>query len=97
MTVPQAQMCLQRCGSRIRPIRKGEHPRQHLEDFCGVLQALNGLDPALYLRELFGRIADHPINRISELLPWNLATSLVSILRSTWTRRDLSYAGQPLN
>jgi transposase len=33
---------------------------------------LNGLDPEAYLRDVFGRIVDHPINRIAELLPWNL-------------------------
>jgi transposase len=33
---------------------------------------LNGLDPEAYLQEVMTRIADHPINRIKELLPWNI-------------------------
>jgi transposase len=32
-----------------------------------------GLDPEAYLREVFSRITDHPINRIADLLPWNLS------------------------
>jgi hypothetical protein len=34
---------------------------------------LNGLDPEAYLRTLLNRIADHPIQRIHHLLPWNLS------------------------
>jgi uncharacterized Ntn-hydrolase superfamily protein len=37
---------------------------------------LNGIDPESYLRDVLSRIADHPIKRIEELLPWNVAASL---------------------
>jgi transposase len=40
---------------------------------------LNGLDSEAYLRHVFERIADHPINKIDELLPWNVLSRLPSL------------------
>ena len=34
---------------------------------------LNGIDPESYLRNVLSLVAEHPINRIDQLLPWNLA------------------------
>ena len=45
---------------------------------------LIGLDPQAYLRHVIERIADHHVNHIEELLPWNVilavptATSLAA-------------------
>jgi len=37
---------------------------------------LNGIDPHAYLKYVLERIAEHPINRIDELLPWRVAGQL---------------------
>ena len=42
---------------------------------------INGLDPEAYLRYVLARIGEHPIKRIKELLPWNVAEKLVPALQ----------------
>lgn len=34
---------------------------------------MNGVDPEAYLRDVLGRIADHKLSRLDELLPWRYA------------------------
>jgi len=34
---------------------------------------INGLNPQAYLADVLGRIQDHKVNRLNELLPWNWA------------------------
>jgi hypothetical protein len=42
---------------------------------------LNGVEPYGYLRHVLGRIAEHPINRVDELLPWKVAAELGEVHR----------------
>jgi hypothetical protein len=59
---------------------------------------LNGIDPEAYLRDVLTRIADHPINRIDDILPWNLAPELAPLTKpavKTATSRRLRRGRQP--
>ena len=49
----------------------GEHAAA-LYSLIGTAK-LNGIDPEAYLRDVLTRIAEHPINRIDELLPWAIS------------------------
>jgi len=55
----------------------GGHRAASIYSLIGTAR-LNGLDPAFYLRTVLATIAEHPINRIRELLPWNIAASIRS-------------------
>jgi hypothetical protein len=42
---------------------------------------MNGMDPEAYLRYVLARISEHPVKRIEELLPWNVAGKLAPALQ----------------
>ena len=50
---------------------------------------LNGHNPEAFLREVLTRIADHPITRINELLPWKLQATHIASLTGNDTTPQL--------
>lgn len=61
---------------RRRRLRRGTRRGDLLADWDGQL---NGIDPESYLRHVLERIADHSINKVDDLLPWNVVQRLPSL------------------
>jgi transposase len=66
-----AHRCAAACTAGLRAARRAKSTRYEM-------RMLNDLNPIIYLHYVFERIAERPINRIEDLLPWIVAAELAA-------------------
>ncbi|WP_318182959.1 transposase domain-containing protein [Pandoraea sputorum] len=64
----------------LQPLGTEGFARAAMYSLIGTAR-LNGINPEAYLAYVLERIADRPVNRIDELLPWNVAQQLPDTAR----------------
>jgi transposase len=85
-TLPSARCARLRLVGKTCRFAGGDSGREQAAAMYSLIGSAkqNGLDPGAYLRYVVTRIADHPINRISELLPE---------CGRAWRRNDMTARG----
>jgi IS66 C-terminal element len=65
----------QSVGDRRRSVRGPDRRGARLASMCTLIVAakMNDVDPQAWLADVLSRIADHPMHRLDDLLPWNCA------------------------
>ena len=69
MIVPRPTACA--CCGSSRLSKLGEDITETPEVSLIVTAKMNDVDPQAWLADVLARIAEHPVQKLDELLPWN--------------------------
>lgn len=73
--------------------QRDEQRRRLIYTLIGTAK-LNGVDAEAWLRHVLANIADHPVNRVDEFLPWHCAGRLAPAYKHSASQRCDAIIGQ---